>query len=271
MSQETTVERVERILVAIDASPHSVAALQVAAELAALLQAEVHGIYVEDINLLHLCGLPFSAEVGSFTASVRRLDNRSIERHFRSVAHQIRHTMEQTAGRAHVRWSFEVTRGGVASELLAAAEAASMVTLGRAGRRRVKSLGSTARLVVSRTSRPVLVLGEDGHLRFPLIVLYTGTPAADRALQLAQQMAAYNAQSIYLLLKPDTAAGRSLDELRQRAAALLADAPVQGERAMAEGQELRQVLASTAAGTVFLPGEYAHLLTEITSPAVLVP
>jgi hypothetical protein len=40
---------------------------------------------------------------------------------------------------------------------------------------------------------------------------------------------------------------------------------------MAEGQELRQVLASTAEGTVFLPGEYAHLLTEITSPAVLVP
>lgn len=271
MSEDRAAERVERILVAMDASPHSVAALQAAAELAAWMQAEVHGIFVEDINLLHLCGLPFSCEVGSFTASVRQLDNRSLERHFRSVAHQLRRAMETTAGRAHVRWSFEVARGGVANELLAAAEAATLLSLGRAGRRRVKSLGSTARLVVSRTSRPVLVLGEDGHLRFPLIVLYTGTAAADRGLQLATRMAARTAKSIFLLLMPDTAAGQSVDEVRRRAAVLLASTPVQGERTVVEDQQLRQLLASTAEGTFILPGEYAHLLTEITLPAVLVP
>src|SRR5215207_6945347 len=59
---------VEYILVALDMSPHSEAALAAAAELAVALGLELRGLYVEDINLLRLCGLPFGIEYGSFTA-----------------------------------------------------------------------------------------------------------------------------------------------------------------------------------------------------------
>ena len=73
----------ERIVVALDASPHSLAALRAAAQLAATIQAELYGLFVEDSDLLRLCDLPFCQEIGSFSATVRRLDSRSVERTLR--------------------------------------------------------------------------------------------------------------------------------------------------------------------------------------------
>ena len=52
---------IRRILIALDASTHSLAALDAAAEMAANMQAELIGLFVEDENLLHLsykAGIP---------------------------------------------------------------------------------------------------------------------------------------------------------------------------------------------------------------------
>src|SRR5512143_1804987 len=51
-----------RIWVALDESPRSAAALTAAADLAAGLDAELAGLFVEDISLQHLIGLPFARE-----------------------------------------------------------------------------------------------------------------------------------------------------------------------------------------------------------------
>ena len=56
MNERELEPTIRRILVALDASPHSQAALQAASELAAALKAELVGIFVEDVNLLHLAG-----------------------------------------------------------------------------------------------------------------------------------------------------------------------------------------------------------------------
>ena len=64
---ERPVSLVRRILVAVDASHHSIAALEAAVELATRFQAELLGLYVEDINLLRLAQLPFGREVGTFS------------------------------------------------------------------------------------------------------------------------------------------------------------------------------------------------------------
>ena len=44
--------KVERILVAIDTSPYGRSAMEAAAELAAEFQAELLGLFVEDVSLL---------------------------------------------------------------------------------------------------------------------------------------------------------------------------------------------------------------------------
>ena len=59
MSEDTPQKpQMRRILVAVDASPHSLAALDAALRLAADLEAEIIGLFVEDINLLRLAGMP---------------------------------------------------------------------------------------------------------------------------------------------------------------------------------------------------------------------
>ncbi|MBK7177644.1 MAG: universal stress protein [Chloroflexi bacterium] len=55
--------KIQRILVALDASPHSLAALEAAIDLAERLDAELQGLFVEDINLLRLAQLPFAREL----------------------------------------------------------------------------------------------------------------------------------------------------------------------------------------------------------------
>ncbi len=55
---------IQRILLALDASPQSVAALDTATELAGRLGAELTGLFVEDTDLLRMAALPFAAEIG---------------------------------------------------------------------------------------------------------------------------------------------------------------------------------------------------------------
>ena len=113
MNEIAPSPRPRHILVALDASPHSVAALMAAAELAALMEAELEGLFVEDINLLRLCGLPFGREIGSYSATARRLDNAGVERQLRALADTIEAVMARITATSAVPWRFSVRRGPV--------------------------------------------------------------------------------------------------------------------------------------------------------------
>ena len=132
MNERELEPTIRRILVALDASPHSQAALEAASELADVLKAELVGIFVEDVNLLHLAGLPFAREVGYPSGTDRPLDSPSMERELRIQAEQVRQTLAGVAVRRQIRWSFRVVRGQVATELLIAAQEADLLALGRA-------------------------------------------------------------------------------------------------------------------------------------------
>ena len=175
---------IRRILVALDASPHSQAALEAAAELAARFQAELSGLFVEDINLLRLMDLPFAREVGFFSATRRQLSSRDLERQLRAQASRVRQRITAVAERARLQWSFRVTRGTITSELLTAAAEADLVILGRTGLSptRRRGLGSTARAIAHRAPAMTLLLQASTCLGPPVVVLYDGSVAAQRAL-----------------------------------------------------------------------------------------
>ena len=192
--------QVEYILVALDLSPHSEAALASAAELAAALHLELRGLYVEDVNLLRLCGLPFGIEFGLFTAKPQRMEQTHLEREFRMQATQLRKIMADVAGRRHIAWSFQVVRGGVTDQLLEASAAARMLSLGRVGRSPGKRTGSTAQAIAQRTERPVVFQSrQQRSVSGPLLLVYTGSEAAGRGLALALQLAAQEQSSLTVL------------------------------------------------------------------------
>lgn len=121
---------IRRIVVGLDPRSPGRAALEAAAQLAARLQAELVGLFVEDIDLLHLAGLPFAREIGFPTATLRALDIASMERSLRALAGEVQRTLAAIAGRGPVTWSFRVARGALMSELRAAATEEDIVVTG---------------------------------------------------------------------------------------------------------------------------------------------
>lgn len=267
---------VERIVVALDASPQSVAALRAAAELAALLQADVEGLFVEDVDLLALCGLPFGCEVRSFTATVRRLDSAELERQLRVQAAQILALMERVVAQSQVHWSFRVLRGAVAEELLGAAQSAALMSLGRAGRSRRRGLGSITQTLVEQAELPLLISDEGQGLQYPLTVLYTGSGAARRALALALRLAGGLPGRVRVVLSAAAEAGCELgqleDEARQLAAASLPGAAAGVALVRTAGTaDLPALVRSLDGGTLVLPREQAALVAEYGGASLLVP
>ncbi len=189
-------EKIRRILVAIDASTQSLAALEIAAQLAADLGAELAGLYVEDINLIRLAALPAVLEIGGASARSRRLDEHRMSRQLRSQAARAAQAMAEVAGRSKVRWSFTVARGSIETELLQAATETDLLILGRAGWSGKRKLGSTARKLIAAGPKRTLVI-ERGEWRFPtLMTVYDGSDLSQRALDTAIDIGGYLAIGI---------------------------------------------------------------------------
>jgi len=259
-----------RVVVALDASPNSVAALRAAVELASWLGVEVEGLFVEDINLTRLGELPNQYEVGSYTGTVRRLDNRALQRQLRALAASMRQVMAREAGRHPIRWEFSVLRGPVVTELLAASQSAVVVSVGRTSRGRRTNLGSTARSIVRESSRPVLITGQGAELRLPLTVVFTGTQASERTLQFALTIGNRRMHNGIRILVWSQDNGQRLDELRRRAASLAREVAVDALIVSAVGGNLNTIV-SQERGTLVVARENADLLSQHGGPAILVP
>jgi hypothetical protein len=117
-----------RVIVGIDAgAPLDRAALEAAAGIAGRIEGELAGLFVENVDLLHLAALPFTREVGLTSIASRELDVARMERSLKAVAGEAHRLLEAVAARAQIRWSFNVTRGRLAEELVSAASGADLV------------------------------------------------------------------------------------------------------------------------------------------------
>lgn len=279
MSEWDDERTIRHILVALDASHHSLAALEAAAELAASLEAELQGLFVEDANLLRLAGLPVAREVRFPSGRPAQLDQARMERALRAQAAQARQALATVSERRHIKWSFRVVRGEVVSEVLAAALEADLLTLGKASRpliRRVH-LGSTAQAAAAEAPCCVLMLQRGEGIGPPVMVTYDGTPAARQALRLAARLAQKEASRLTVLVL--ATAPEAAQRLQTETTELL-----RGARFTVRYRQLKS--ASTAAlthevraersgvlvlsGTMLPQGALQALLDEVGCPVLLV-
>lgn len=121
-------DTMRRLLVAVEASPRSRAMLEQAAALARAIEAELAGLFVEDVNLLRLCGLP-GHEIALSSGMARRLEQATMERELRAQAEELRRLLEMVAQAREIAWSFQISRGRRREELLGAARKHDLVLL----------------------------------------------------------------------------------------------------------------------------------------------
>jgi len=279
MSEWDDERTIRRILVALDASFHSLAALEAAAELAASLEAEWQGLGGEDANLRRLAGLSVAREVRYPFAAPARLDRARMERELRAQAAQARQALAAACEQRQVKWSFRVVRGEVAPEVLAAALEADLLILGKASRplvRRVR-MGSTARAAAAQCPRSVLLLQRDKAISTPVVVAYDGSNPSRQALVMAAHLARKKGGFLTILIV--AGAVDAAQRLQVQVAGLL-----RGQGLIARYRRLtsagvatltREVQAERSgvlvlSGTILAPEPLQTLLDEVDCPVLLV-
>ena len=104
---------IKRVIVPLDASSETGTAIDTAARLAARWRVPLHGVFIEDEELIGLAGLPFARQV-TLDAGPEPLTKDQIEDHFRAFAERARSELAEAADQYAVKWSFETVRGPLA-------------------------------------------------------------------------------------------------------------------------------------------------------------
>jgi nucleotide-binding universal stress UspA family protein len=269
----------QRILVALDGSPQSRAALDAAVRLAVAFEAKVEGLFVEDERLLRAARWPFAAEVRAYTAPPKRLSDDRVRRQLRRQAGHAERILRRAAGPEGVPHTFRTARGDVTQELRRAADGTDLLVLGKtstaSSRRR---LGSTSQALLTDAPTPVLVLRRPLPVGKPLLVYYDGSAAAEAALRLATRLARHAAgTAIDVLLPARDAAGTERLREQARARTHAAESPVR-LRVLPRAERRRLSAFVRDGGLVLLPAGCPPLgvpspqqfLYEIDCPVLVV-
>lgn len=257
-----------RVLLALDISPRSRAALEMAAALAAELDAELAGLFVEDVDLLRLGALPFTREVDFFSTASRPIGLEDVEHALRREAEEVRLLLAEAAARQSLRWSYRVARGRIANELFSLAGEPDLIVLGKCARQGLRPLGES--LAGGRYAT-----GAAG----PVVAVFDGSPESRRALHLAGDLARATGAELRLLIpcsSDDEFFRLAAEAKTQTARADLAVPPCR-RIVSPDIAELAKAVRETGAGVLIITGDgrfrsgegFATLLNEIDCPVVL--
>jgi hypothetical protein len=144
-----------RRIIVVQEPARAARALDAVAEAAAALEAELLGLFLEDVELLHFAGLPFAREIGA-SARPRGLDVQTMERRLRSQAEEARRALAAAAEGRALRWSFRVERGSVPAQLRKALADADVVVLPGAGGDRLPRRSAVLLSAVEFSPAPAL-------------------------------------------------------------------------------------------------------------------
>lgn len=196
-----TAEKVERILVAIDASMRSYDALEAAVEFATLLQTPLTALFVEDVNLVKLSELPFAKELDRSSGVMRPLDSQSVIRALQLEAQNLQKRLSEESKKRRINLSMKIVRGHY---IAAAVE--------MAGKSDIVFVGDSTRLFYERSSRKLDFPNErkPGFGHKPVWVFYDGSAVTRRGLALALHLSKEYGLDLVIL----TAEGCSEAELR---------------------------------------------------------
>ncbi len=267
-----------RIVVSFDTTPAGEAALEAAIGLAASLDAEVAGLFVEDVSLVRMAALPFTREFGLTSALLRPIETADIERALRLQAQQTRDLLAAAAAALDLRWSFQVVRGQSVNAVFELSEDRALLVLGAA------SAGVVARSsVVSaggwRESRPSARQGCRYLSSRPVVVLFDGAERGMRSLAAAHALATRAATRLTVLVTADTM--KDFDRRRQQARAWVLAQGAAARYVWLKGRNIEGVLQAVGAenaSALLLHEDEAPadrrvlrgVLTELGCPLVLV-
>ncbi len=201
MSDDKKTILFAEILVALDSSQHSRAALEFAAEIANLMEANLQGLFVHDAQWLRISRLPSAFEINERTGEITPIVQESIEEQIKILEQNIKEHFELISEQNKLKHTWKSVQGTVRDKVLEAAHDADLITIGKIGRSFYKSgkLGSTARAVIQETDKPVLILQEGFRLKDKIITVFDGTDTSKTGVKLAALLAEKNNNKLVVI------------------------------------------------------------------------
>jgi nucleotide-binding universal stress UspA family protein len=196
---------IERIVVALDATSENRTAIATAARLAARWKAHLHGVFVEDDDLLRLANLPF-ARVVTLGFGVETLSLQQARRQMRAFAERARHELAAAARRHRVEWSFEIEHDAPAGRI-GAAEITDFLVVGTTTR----PIGGHFRIegrwwsVVEPGSSSLLLAHSDWPEGAVAVVLQDREAISERLVAVAAQLAEAHGGRLAVICLPELA------------------------------------------------------------------
>jgi len=238
-----------RILVALDGDESASAALEAAAGLAAALEAELVGLFVEDSELLDAADLPVTWSIPRFPGPRGAIDASAMGRALKISAGEAGRAVAAAGQRFHVKWSFEVRQGAVAEQVLNQARGFDLLALGLSGEAmRRAGVQVTGGFLAAVSTGALLLARGPACSSGPLVALYD---QSERVLALGQRMAAMQHRRLIV-----AAAGANAED----AAARHAQATDWLRRAGLRGSVRKLVMDRPAAMCEALRREYPGVL-----------
>lgn len=269
----------QRILVAVDTSATSRAALESAATLARIMESEIQGLFVHEENWNQLSRLPSAQTVNELTGETQGLEQTSLEHQIKTLESRLRQQLKYISRRNDVNHTWQSVHGHVADKVLEAAKDADLITIGRRGRsyKSRNKLGSTAKAVIRKAEKPVLILKEPLNLRHTITAVYDASEESHNGLRLALSLAKENrTQLTIMVINHEQAESERDTELEQ----LIDNAQIPIRVKVLKQPNLRDFvnsINSQPSGLIVIPknqpflqeGSMEIMLTYILSPVLM--
>jgi hypothetical protein len=178
-----------RVVIALESGCENLNALQMAAEMAVRMKAELHGLFFEDMRLLSAAALPFIRQVSLHPAGSHPLDPADIETELRAMGLRLRRHLEEFATRLRLPWSFETVRGD-RSSVISAIEDTDVLVVETATRPFAQHmcLSTDWWQIVITCDRACLLLGVPIKERKGVLAIHDGSEGGEHALAAAIAM-----------------------------------------------------------------------------------
>jgi hypothetical protein len=165
-----------RIIVTVDAQSHLPSAIELAVAMAVARNNSLHGLFVEDMDLISVARLPFTQEVTLQAGIPRALDDQQLRRSMASVASRFQQLLMQQAERSALACSYGTVRGRKQSLQLGDAEHSDLFIVGQPQRERVPALHSLRFLLLANRNtqmpavlEPLIVGNQDQPIELLLL------------------------------------------------------------------------------------------------------
>lgn len=196
---------VNRILIPIDSSSHSFAALQAAIFMAGHYEAVLKGLYIEDIALLGLAEMPFRQEVGEYSAIVRELSIDNLTRGISVQSKWVTTTFQKLINRSQLNGDIAILRGKVIDIIMQESQDCDLLIIGKSGKNVLgkRRLGSTTNALIRKNEKSLLLVEEGNQIGYPLIMLYDPSPLGQMCLETARDLLGSGETLVILLDEED--------------------------------------------------------------------